>query len=643
MAILRAMGCLMNITRRTQPTIRAAAIACLLGLAPLSATAAALSATAAVLSATPATIAPQAVNAGGAAPSVDDAPVATTLAVDAPVTAVTLYRSAAMITHTAALPEGAGQGQGTFELRIEGLPESIDGESLSARVTGAKLLDVRFETKVTPVDAATNPELRNAIAMLEQTKRAGEALALHSARLADQNALLSAIAAKTATESAQDFGSKSLDPEALARQVAFLNEARKALIDERTELDARIRVNAMENAALADRVKQLGGQSTVVRAAVVAVGKSQPGPGSVAIQYLVGAARWSPDYAIRARDTGDDARDALTVEFNAVIAQSTGTDWNDVSVTLSTAEPERRPAPPEIDPEYLSVREPAMDKDAGAVRYGFAGGGGAPNMAPGSPVPLAGTGGVIGDPGNLGDAEAISLGLKLDRAYADAEAAGGAVVSYQLPRRVGIPSDASRTRTQRIATIELDPEFSHVARPIVDPTVYLRAKARNTSSYRLIAGPARLFVGDDSVGEAELPDIIPGAEVNFWLGGDPRIESKRVLVSQQTREEGVFGKSRVTTSSWRIDLTSAAPGTSRVELSDRIPVSRDEKVKVELRDLSTPLSTDAEYLANERTRGILRWVLDMPGLGKDGKPSRLGISWTVRESHAIEVEVERGG
>ena len=588
--------------------------------------------------------------AGAAA---DDAPDATPLAVDAPVTAVTLYHSGAMITHSAALPAE----QGTFELRIEGLPASIVEDSLSARVKGAKLLDVRFDFKMTPTDAATNPELRQAIASLEDTRREGEALALHSARLADQNALLNAIAAKTATESAQDFGSKSLDPEALARQVAFLNDARKGLIDERTALDRRIRENGMQAAALTDRVARLGGQSTVVRAAVVAIGKAQPGAGSVEVQYLVSNAEWSPDYAIRARDTGDDATDALTVEFNAVISQSTGTDWNDVAVTLSTAEPERRPAPPEISPEFLSVREPVkgkMDASRPGARDAYNRGDKLAEMSdqvPGSPTGGGGggmgtgggfTGGLIGGADSDGG-EAISLGIKLERAYADAEAAGGAVVSYQLPRKVGIPSDSSRSRTQRVATIELDAAFSHVARPIVDPTVYLRAKARNTSSYRLIEGPARLFVGDDSVGEAVLPDIIPGVEVSFWLGGDPRIESKRVLVSQSTKEEGVFGKSSVTTWNWRIDLTSAAPGMSSIEVADRIPVSRDEKIRVELRDLSTPLSTDEEYLRNERTRGILRWVLDMPGIGKDGKPSQRAISWTVRESHATEIEVERGG
>jgi uncharacterized protein (TIGR02231 family) len=228
----------------------------------------------------------------------------------------------------------------------------------------------------------------------------------------------------------------------------------------------------------------------------------------------------------------------------------------------------------------------------------------------------------------------------LEAAFADASAEGGAVVNYPVPRKVTIPSDDRRTRSQRVATIELDPEFSHVTRPIVDPVVYLRAKARNTSSFRLIEGRARLFVGDDSVGETTLPTFIPGGEATFWLGGDPRIEAKRVLVSRESKEQGVFGKSDVRTEKWRIDLVSAAPGSSRVEVSDRVPVSRNEQIKVELRDLSQPLSTDDAYLKNERVRGVLTWVVALPGLGKDGKPTERSLSWTVLVSHPAEVEVE---
>jgi hypothetical protein len=104
-----------------------------------------------------------------------------------------------------------------------------------------------------------------------------------------------------------------------------------------------------------------------------------------------------------------------------------------------------------------------------------------------------------------------------------------------------VPSDSSRRAKVRIASIELKPNFSHVARPIVDPTVYLRASARNTSAYRLVAGRARIYVGEDSVGEAQFPTVPPGAEVEFWLGGDPRIKLRgapnddRKLVASEAR------------------------------------------------------------------------------------------------------------
>ena len=264
-------------------------------------------------------------------------PEAKPLTVDAAITAVTLYRERAMVSRSCALP----QEQGTFEVRVEGLPRAIDAGSLSARVEGAKLLDVRYESVTTPVDVATSPELRQAIADLDAAQRAAELLALRMAKLTDQNALLNAIAQKTATESAKDFGSKSLDPEALARQVAFLDESREKLIAQRTVLEGESRRNQAELKALGEKVQALGGKSVQARAAVVTVGKSAPGAATLTVHYLVNGAGWTPDYAVRAVDAGDDAADTLTVEFNAVVMQMTGEDWNDASITLSTAEPTR--------------------------------------------------------------------------------------------------------------------------------------------------------------------------------------------------------------------------------------------------------------------------------------------------------------
>ncbi|MFM2165294.1 MAG: hypothetical protein RL325_1731, partial [Planctomycetota bacterium] len=354
-----------------------------------------------------------------------DLPETKELTLDAPIGAVTVYRDRAMVTRSCPLPAE----QGAFEIRVEGLPPRIDGESLSARVEGAKLLDVRFERIRTAVDASTSPELRQAIADLDAADRAGELLALRTAKLNDQNELLDSIAKKTATESAKDFGSRSLDPEALAKQVQFIGDAREKLIADRTALDAEIRANQAQRKALADKVAALGGKTLETRAAVVTVGKSARGEARLFVQYLVSGAGWSPRYAIRAVDAGDDSADSLTVEFNAEILQATGEDWPEVALTMSTAEPTRQPAPDEVPSEYLDIAQPvvvarkAMGSEGGP--YGGGGGGFARPGAPGAPAPVV-TGGVFGDAGvDPGRAEAA-----LEAAFADASAEGGAVVNY---------------------------------------------------------------------------------------------------------------------------------------------------------------------------------------------------------------------
>ena len=105
----------------------------------------------------------------------DDTLVAESVAASAPISEVTLYQGRAMVARTAQSPAR----EGLFELRFENLPTTLDASTLQATVAsdrgGAKLLDVRYEEKVTPSDVTTNPELKKAIGQLETLKQIGRA------------------------------------------------------------------------------------------------------------------------------------------------------------------------------------------------------------------------------------------------------------------------------------------------------------------------------------------------------------------------------------------------------------------------------------------------------------------------------------
>ena len=559
-----------------------------------------------------------------------DALVAESVRATAPISEVTLYQGRAMIARTEASPAR----EGLFEMRFEKLPATIDPSTLQATVTsdrgGAKLLDVRYEEKVTQSDTSNNPELREAIAALEAAKRVGELNAMKMAAINDRYALLNAIRTKTATESAKDFGSKSLDPEALAKQIGFIDSAQAQLIGDRVALDTQVRSSTDAFNALQAKVDALGGQSKIERTAVVTVGQSIAQSASITLRYLVGNAGWKPRYAVRA----DVDAGKLVIEYDADINQASGEDWTDVKLTLSTAQPTQKAAPDEVSPFFVDVFVPAppmvtgglvgsagVDADMAMDRAPMERGRRAmrKDAVPGSP---GGNGGAYGS----AEPENKMLAERFDDAYA---VQSGTVAAYPLPRAISIASNAQRSRKQRIATVEAKPSFVHVARPLVESAVYLKAVAANASAYQFLAGPATVFLGGDSVGSANLPDLAPGAEMTFWLGTDRRIEAKRVIVTKDTDEKGVFDKSDETKWNYRIDIASTSPIPVTIELVDRMPVSRNQLIKIEMKDASQPLATDAQYIADEKPQGILKWIVAVAARGEAGKPATKSIGWTV--------------
>ncbi len=570
-----------------------------------------------------------------------DGPAAEVVTAEAVVSGVTLYQGRAMISRHADAPNR----EGLFEVRFENLPSSLEPSSLQAAVAsdhaGCKLLDVRYDEKVTPSNVTTNPELRTALSDYEAAKRVSEELGMRMTLINDQYTLFNSIAQKTATESAKDFGSKALDPAALAAQVEFLAKARNDLIDARMKLDAAIRLNADELSALLNKVNALGGATKIERTAVVTIGKSSIASASVTLRYLVRDAGWSPRYGVRA----DVESNALVVEYDAEIRQATGEDWKDVNLTLSTAQPTDRAAPGEVSPFYVDVFVPqpmvsgttgsadqwfdrAEEKDAAlSERRRDARKSGAPGRpaGPAGSLNAAVTADYFAEPAQNKELQAL---------YADSGASrSGTVVTFPIARATSIPSDASRTRKLRIATIETKPTFVYVARPLVETAVYLKAVTANTSAYQFLAGPATVFLGGDSVGTTVLPDLAVGAEMTFWLGTDRRIEAKRVLVKKETVEKGVFDKADVTRWEYRVDLTSTDAKPVTIEVVDRMPVSRNEQIKIEFKDgtgaNAVALASDAKFVTDEKPQGILKWLVALPAASAPGKPAQKSIAWSV--------------
>jgi len=67
------------------------------------------------------------------------------------------------------------------------------------------------------------------------------------------------------------------------------------------------------------------------------------------ISYYIKTAGWEPIYDFRVKDV----KSSLNIDYNATVFQSTGEDWKDVKLTLSTNNPLLNSDKPEIHPWYI--------------------------------------------------------------------------------------------------------------------------------------------------------------------------------------------------------------------------------------------------------------------------------------------------
>ncbi len=105
----------------------------------------------------------------------------------------------------------------------------------------------------------------------------------------------------------------------------------------------------------------------------VSVESAGAGDFELEVIYTVYGAQWEPLYDARVQLLVPDSPDGLLegklqLSYLAKITQNTGEDWNDVALTLSTAQPNLGTLPPKLEPLYVDVSRPAMPAMAAPCR-----------------------------------------------------------------------------------------------------------------------------------------------------------------------------------------------------------------------------------------------------------------------------------
>ncbi len=529
----------------------------------------------------------------------------------AEISAVTLYRGRASVTRNAELQLEPG----AYALYFYDLPQSAQLDSIQAHVSGnAKLLSV---------DTAEIPVATSNVAILEELNTAIESLETQIKLLNSNEEIFKLQTDLLTTLIQQNINTESTpDLQSMDEQLLYVQNTMSEISANRIANSNSLESARTELQTLKRRRSNIASDNSIQRNAVVDIAVLGNSVVTVDLTYLVQNASWSPTYAIRASKDSTN----IQIDYDAEIVQRTGEDWTDVSIILSTAQPQDSATPPIPRPWFVDIYIPVV-ADVDSKRLANA----PPSARRGA------TAEVFGASDSLAAAEGEMYAELSEAAGAATVEGSGPAVNFVIPRTLLVPSNAKEKITTSIASIVMESDSYRVAVPMLTDKIFIQSKVKNTSEFILLPGHGSIFYGSDYVGKTYLATVTPNETFEVNLGIDEMMSATRTLVKKQTGNTGLFGSGKQTKFDYRIELSNGHKNAISTRVWDRMPVSQNEKIEIALLDTSSLLSTNERYLENQRKQGILRWDINMPA-NSTGQ-NAFGITWAVEVSRSKDIEI----
>jgi uncharacterized protein (TIGR02231 family) len=526
----------------------------------------------------------------------------------------TIYRGQVQVRRSGAVTLKSGQ----VRIFCDDLPSGFDAASLQVEGHGtAKVGIIGTDAIRVQEDPAENPRYTELYKKLEALVARRDSIDIEVNALQVRLQFVEQLGRLPMQQTqAKEFPSEIFQVDGWKALMDFLQSERTGA-DERVYALNRKKQKTEEDINWIKREMQLikqGNRSGYRVAIDVAV--ESAGDLTLELTYIVPGAEWVPEYRIGF----DHKNKEVALVYNARIRQTTGEDWKDVDVTLSTAMPHAGAAPPELQPYYLSQRMLRAKKSliiedrAESLTE-------AEELYPGMPdegLPVRG--------GRAG--------------YVEAEVASSEfAASFHVPARIDLETGADSKRI-RITGGEMPAVLSLYTAPRLRSDVFVKGLVTNTLGAPILAGVAEVYIDTEApgggksstfVGRQQLETFAGGQEFPLHLGVDQDVKVEHKLEKREyVEKEGK--KWRKIRYHYLITLENFKKEAAEVVLQDRVPVSTLKEVKVEDVDIAPKPDESGED-------GIMTWNLKPEAGGK----IEIRISYTIAmpgewPEHTINLE-----
>lgn len=294
------------------------------------------------------------------------------------------------------------------------------------------------------------------------------------------------------------------------------------------------------------------------------------------INYVVANAGWTPQYDIRAINT----KNPMQLNYKANVFQSTGEEWKNVKLKLSTANPNQSGLKPELVAWYLNFYQPVQLQEVVKTRS-------AKKMS--APMAM--------QPADMKMEESMPVATTMAEYVTTVQTSLNTEFDIALPYTV---SSASKPTLVDIRNYELKATYNYSAAPKLDKDAFLLAKATGWEEMSLLPGEANIFFEGTFTGKSFIDPNNIKDTLSLSLGRDKRIVVKREKQKELTSRK-LIGTNQKESYAWEISVRNTKSEGVRISIEDQIPVSQNSQIEVTVIDVA-----GADY---NKDTGKLSWEL----------------------------------
>lgn len=312
------------------------------------------------------------------------------------------------------------------------------------------------------------------------------------------------------------------------------------------------------------------------------------------VSYVVGNAGWYPVYDLRAINT----KSPVQLNYKANVFQSTGEEWSNVRLKLSTANPSLGGVKPELYSWYLDFYQPS---------YGLQG------RAAGVQVQRS---------AKVADMAAEELSMAVPSVSNVADFTQTIQTSLNTEFDISLPYtvlSASKPTLVDIQKHDMKAEYQYAVAPKLDADAFLLAKAVGWEDFNLLPGEANVFFEGTFVGKTFIDPNNLKDTLSVSLGRDKRIVVKREKVRDFTTRRTIASNLREAYA-WEISVRNTRNEPVKITVEDHLPISRNSQIEVTVLDVggakhnkdTGKLLWDMNLQPNETRKVVFKYEVKYP-------------------------------